>query len=174
MATVEGSAIGETVVRRALRDGDVVALAELHRQVYGAEYGLNEEFVGAVHRGVQAAVATGWPQRSGAVWLVERGGPLLGGLALTDEREGVGKLRWFVLDPSLRGHGLGRSLVAQLLDEARAAGLHTLRLETVSLLTVAARIYRRAGFEVVWERERTDWGPPLTYQGYELKLSRAG
>ena len=37
-------------------------------------------------------------------------------------------------------------------------------------LTVAARIYTSSGFRVVWERERTDWGPPAVYQGYELTL----
>ncbi|MBV9798398.1 MAG: GNAT family N-acetyltransferase [Solirubrobacterales bacterium] len=160
----------DATVRRALREGDVQAIADLHRRVYGPEYGRNEDFVASVRRGVEEARRGGWPQRSGAVWLVERCGRLVGSLALTDEGGGVGRVRWFVLEADVRGHGLGRSLVAELLDEARCSGMRRLVLETFSALTAAARIYRDAGFELRWSRERDDWGPPVTYQGYDLEL----
>jgi ribosomal protein S18 acetylase RimI-like enzyme len=160
----------QMAIRRTLRGGDAQAIAELHRRIYEPEYGLNERFTAAVEDGVTAAAAAGWPQRSGAVWLVEGDRPLLGALALTDEGDGLGRVRWFALALSLRGQGLGRSLIAELLDEARAAGLSKLELETISVLTAAARIYRDAGFRVVWERRRVDWGPPVTMQGYELEL----
>ena len=157
-------------IRRELREGDADAIAELHRRVYGSEYGLNERFVQGVRRGLEAAVRSGWPERTGAVWLVERDGALLGALGLTDEGEGVGRVRWLVLDAALRGRGLGRSLVGELLAEARDAGLRELTLETYSDLTAAARIYRDAGFQVQWERAHEDWGPPVTFQGYALDL----
>ncbi|MFI5038663.1 MAG: GNAT family N-acetyltransferase [Solirubrobacterales bacterium] len=160
----------DITIRRHLRDGDAGAIADLHRRVYGSEYGLNERFVEGVRRGLDVAVASGWPQRGGAVWLVDGEEGLRGALGLTDEGEGAGRVRWLVLDQSLRGRGLGRSLVAELLHEARATGMHTLTLETYSDLTAAARIYRDAGFQVQWERVHDDWGPPVTFQGYALDL----
>jgi len=171
--TLQNMSAGTTsdiTVRRHLRDGDADAIAELHRRVYGSEYGLNEQFVDGVRRGLAAAVASGWPQRTGAVWLVDGEEGLRGALGLTDEGDGAGRVRWLVLDPALRGRGLARSLVAELLDEARAAGLHTLTLETYSDLTAAARIYRDAGFRVEWERVHDAWGPTITFQGYRLDL----
>jgi ribosomal protein S18 acetylase RimI-like enzyme len=169
--TRAGQPVTEQIaIRRTLRVGDAQAIAELHRRIYEPEYGLNDRFTASVEKGVEAAAATGWPRRSGGLWLVERDGPLLGALALTDEGNGLGRVRWFALDRTLRGQGLGRSLIAELLDEAREAGLSRLQLETISVLTVAARIYRDAGFRVVWERRRLDWGPPVTMQGYELEL----
>jgi ribosomal protein S18 acetylase RimI-like enzyme len=170
-ATAEEQPLDRITTRRTLYRADIVAIADLHRRIYGPEYELNERFSETVEHDVAAAVARGWPARTGAVWLIEAGGPLLGALALTDEGGGVGRVRWFALDPILRGRGLGRSLMAELLDEARAAGLCTLRLETIKVLTVAARIYTGSGFRVVWEREREDWGPRITYQGYELTLA---
>jgi RimJ/RimL family protein N-acetyltransferase len=161
----------ETAVRRAVREGDAQAIADLHRRVYGAEYGMNEEFVASVRRSIDAALGRGWPRRGGAVWLVERSGRLVGSLALTDEGAGVGRVRWFVLEVAVRGRGLGRSLVAELLDEARAAGMRRLELETFSALAAAAHIYTAAGFELRWSRERLDWGSAVTYQGYELELA---
>ncbi len=149
---------------------DPGAIAELHRRVYVPEYGMNETFVSRVAAGVEDAVAAGWPERSGAVWIVARGERQLGSLALTAEQERTGRLRWFVLDPSLRGRGLGRRLVGDLLVEARSQGFDKLVLETFAALTAAAHIYRTVGFSLIWERERADWGPPIVYQGYELQL----
>lgn len=170
MSTIERPGSDQIMIRRTLQEGDGPAIGELHRRVYMSEHGFNDRFCATVDDDVAGAIASGWPERAGAVWLVDRGGPLLGALALTDEGDGVGRVRWFALDPSLRGLGLGRSLFDELLEEARAQNLVKLCLETVKPLTVAAHIYTSSGFRVVWERERTDWGPPVTYQGYELTL----
>lgn len=170
MSTIERPSIDQITIRRTLRDGDGPAIGELHRRVYMTEHGFNDRFCETVDDDVDRAIASGWPARAGAVWLVDCGGPLLGALALTDEGSGIGRVRWFALDPSLRGLGLGRSLFDELMVEARVHGIRRLSLETVKPLTVAAHIYTSHGFRVVWERQRTDWGPPLTYQGYELTL----
>jgi GNAT superfamily N-acetyltransferase len=115
-------------------------------------------------------VARGWPGSAGAVWLVDQGSQLGGSLALTDEGEGLGRVRWFVLAPELRGQGLGRRLIHQLLGQARATCMTRLELETFSALTAAAGIYRAAGFDLTWERETSQWGPPIQMQGYVLDL----
>jgi GNAT superfamily N-acetyltransferase len=161
--------VSATTVRRTLADGDVEAIVELHDRVYRAEYDRNSEFVAAVARKLEAARAAGWPER-GAVWLVEQDGSVAGSVALTDEGDGVGCVRWVVFAPEVRGQGLGRELIAELVEEARALGMRRLELETFSALTTAARIYRQAGFLVTWARERDDWGPAVTYQHYELSL----
>jgi ribosomal protein S18 acetylase RimI-like enzyme len=156
-------------IRRELREADPQAIADLHRAVYATEYGLGERFVRDVADGVATAIARGWPERSGAAWLIGEGGRLSGCLALTDEG-GYGRVHWFVLAPALRGQGLGRRLLDELLNEARDAGHAGLELETFSALTAAARIYRDAGFRVAWERDTDMWGPPIVLQHYELGL----
>ena len=170
MSTIERPTIDQITIRRTLKQGDGPAIGELHRRVYMIEHGFNDRFCETVDDDVDREISSGWPERTGAVWLVDRDGPLLGALALTDEGGGRGRVRWFALDPSLRGLGLGRSLFDELLAQARAKSLRRLCLETVKPLTVAAHIYTSNGFRVVWERERTDWGPPVVYQGYELTL----
>jgi GNAT superfamily N-acetyltransferase len=167
---MDTAAADQILVRRSLAPGEADGIVDLHRRVYTREYARNEAFVEGVARGVDAALARGWPDRNGAVWLVDHEGRLSGSLGLTDEGDGVGRVRWFVLEPQLRGHGLGRRLIDELLDTARAAGMRKLELETFSELRAAARIYLDAGFRVVWSREFEDWGPPITYQRYELEL----
>jgi GNAT superfamily N-acetyltransferase len=158
------------VIRTALSAGDVDAIVALQDRVYGAEYGLGRRFAASVSWSIEAAVASGWPDTGGAVWLIDRGSELGGSLALTDEGDGLGRVRWFVLDPELRGQGLGRRLVDRLLSEARAAQLAKLELDTFSALTAAAQIYRQAGFTLRWQRETDQWGPRIQMQGYGLTL----
>jgi ribosomal protein S18 acetylase RimI-like enzyme len=162
--------VSAITVRRTLRDWDVEAIVDLHDRVYRGEYGRNDVFVAAVERKLHAARAAGWPELGGAVWLVEHEGKVAGSVAFTDEGDGAGWVRWVVFAPEVRGQGLGRALIGELIDEARAQGLKRLELETFSDLTTAARIYRRAGFLVTWARERDDWGPTITYQHYEMPL----
>ena len=93
-----------------------------------------------------------------------------GSLGLTDAGGGLGHVRWFALEPALRGRGLGRQLIGELLDLAREQDMRRLELGTFSALSTAARIYRGVGFRVTEEYERTDWGPPITFQHYALDL----
>lgn len=164
------TATAETTIRRTLGPGDAAAIVELHDRVYTAEYGVDERFAASVAKSVSGAVERGWPERGGAVWLIDEEGRLGGSLGLTNEAPGIGRIRWFVLSRELRGRGLGRLLIDQVLEHARAIGLEQLELETFSALTTAARIYRDAGFELVWERQTDWWGPPIVYQRYEMPI----
>jgi GNAT superfamily N-acetyltransferase len=163
---------GEIVVRRELRDGDIDAIVGLHERLYSAEFGFGARFAGDLRGSISDALRAGWMSGRGAVWLIGDSS-LAGTLALTDEGGGVGKVRWFLLAPELRGRGLGRSLIAELLAEARESGLAKLELGTFSALTVAARIYRQAGFKLLSGETTEMWGPPIVFQRYELLLDQA-
>ncbi len=170
---MDGAAIlsGGIQIRRVLRPGDVDGIVELHRDVYATEHGMQPAFWAGVKGTLEDALARGWPDRGGGgAWLIDGERGLAGALGLTDEGDGRGHVRWFVLRPELRGHGLGRTMLAELLAQARDAGMCDLSLETFSALRAAARLYRDAGFRVVWEREIDDWGPSIVYQHYELRL----
>ena len=166
---VGGHPVSGVAVRRQLRDGDVDAMARFHTERYAAEFGLDERFAESVHSSIEAHVQAGWTRDSGAVWLID-GDPLGGSLALTDEGHGLGQVRWFLLAPELRGRGLGRSLIAELIAEAQTSGFDGLELATFSALTTAARIYRDAGFRLRSAEETDMWGPPIVLQRYELAL----
>ena len=155
-------------VRRELRAGDAAAVELMHGEIYAREHGVNRVFQADVAAKVADAVAAGWPER-GRFWAVELGGRLAGTLALTEETSTTGKVRWFLLDPALRGQGVGRRLISELVSEADEAGYELLRLDTFSELRVAAHLYREHGFVVTEEREWTRWGPTLVLQRYERR-----
>jgi GNAT superfamily N-acetyltransferase len=158
------------VIRRELWPGDVDAIVELHDRIYRAEYGVDGRMATRIREGLDEAVARGWPHDKalGDVWLVDVDGRLGGSLALVVESASIGRVHWFVLEPELRGRGLGRRLVGELVAEARAKVLEKLRLETFSALKAAAAIYKSVGFQVVSQQEVDWWGPTIVYQHYEL------
>jgi ribosomal protein S18 acetylase RimI-like enzyme len=159
-------------IRRELRPGDLGEIVRQHGRLYTREYGLDPQFEVHVASAVARAAREGWPER-GAARIVERDGEFAGSLALTDEGEGNAALRWFLVDPALRGQGLGRRLVGELVAEAESQGFGLLGLETLGILTAAAAIYRDHGFRVVSERMGPPWGDPgIPYQRYELALPR--
>jgi len=160
-------------IRRELRPGDPEAIVAQHDDVYGREYGLVSEFAAHVERGMQAAVSRGWPAAGEAVWIVELHDRHAGSLGLTDEGDGRGALRWFLLDAELRGQGLGRRLVGELVELAERSGYERVTLETFSELRAAAHLYREAGFEQRASETGPRWGrDQLTYQHYELSFQR--
>jgi RimJ/RimL family protein N-acetyltransferase len=162
----------EVEIRRELRPGDLDAIVALHARLYPIEQGVDRQFVAHVAARVAEAVAEGFPRERDGVWIVELEGEVAGSIVLTEEGGGTGYVRWYLLDPSLRGRGLGRRLVAELVEHARRLGYGRLRLETFSDLRAAAAIYREAGFRVVAEETGPRWGrPEITYQHYELELS---
>jgi len=59
------------------------------------------------------------------------------------------ELKRMWVSPSVRGLGLGRRLLAELEDRARARGVQTVRLETNRALREAVGLYRAAGYREV-------------------------
>jgi N-acetylglutamate synthase-like GNAT family acetyltransferase len=158
-------------IRRELRPGDLGAIVALHGRLIPPEHGLDSTHEGYIAASVARAALRGWPGEREAAWIVESDGEVAGSIALTDDGDDTAGLRWLALDPSLRGRGLGRRLVGEVVAEARRHGYARLRLETFSDLRTAAHIYREYGFELVHEETGPRWGrEQVTYQHYELAL----
>ena len=148
-------------IRRDLRPGDLGAIVAHHGADLPARV---RPRLDASRRTSAASVAAagkrGFPRPSEGVWIVEVDGRHAGSLALTDEGDGLGAVRWFVLDRELRGQGLGRRLVAELVAEAEAARLRRASSSRRSATCAPPpHIYRSHGFELPSARDRPALGP---------------
>ena len=161
-------------IRRELCPGDLGTIVREHGRQYSREHGVDRRFEAMVAAAVARAAESGWPGEREAVWIVEQDGEFAGCLALTEESPDLAAIRCVLLDPSLRGRGLGRRLIGEAVETAEELGYETLGLETFSELRAAAHLYREHGFEVVWEDRGPRWGrEEIVYQRYELSLPRA-
>jgi putative acetyltransferase len=80
-------------------------------------------------------------------FLVARvGGRALGCGALRLDPAGYGEIKRVYVEPAARGRSLGRAILTRLEEEARAATLPCLRLETGTRQPEALALYRSAGY----------------------------
>lgn len=65
------------------------------------------------------------------------------------KEEGVCEMKRLYVPPGFRGHGIGEQLVTALLDAARSLGYKTMKLDTITRLQSAIRMYKAYGFEEI-------------------------
>ncbi|MGA2392904.1 MAG: GNAT family N-acetyltransferase [Candidatus Lustribacter sp.] len=164
-------ASGEIVLRDPVV-GDYGWVIERHGVLYGNEYGFDAHMEGYVAEVIAAYVAGFQPERD-RCWIAERHGARCGSIfAVHDDADStVARLRLLLLEPSARGHGLGRRLVRECIAFARAAGYRKMVLWTHSILTTARAIYASEGFVMTATESNDLWGPHLTSETWELNLS---
>ena len=155
---------------RPLRPGDVGWI--IHRQtvLYHQECGWDWTYEGLASRILGAFVAEFDPAREDG-WVAERGGAIVGSIFLMKSDDpAVAKLRLLYVEPSARGAGLGRTLVATCVGRARELGYRELTLWTNDVLVAARRIYQAAGFRLVSEAPHHSFGHDLVGQTWTLDL----
>jgi len=159
------------VVRSELLPGDLGEIVAHHGRRYAEEYGVDASFEGFVAAAVARAATRGFPSDREAIRIVELRGEHAGSIGLTDEGSGDAAIRWFLLSAEVRGRGLGRRLLAELLSLAGELGYRRVWLETFSELSAAAHLYLDHGFQVTSADTAPRWGrDAITYQRYELEL----
>lgn len=164
--TRDHPATGDIQLRTSLRPGDIGRVVQLHGLLYARECGYDHTF--------EAYVASPLAQfaRNDSVheriWLAERGDRLVGCIAIVAASPDVAQLRWFLVDPSERGAGLGRHLMDQAIAFSHAQGYRSIVLWTVSGLNAAAHLYRAAGFRKIAENPGHLWGRDVVEEQYEL------
>jgi ribosomal protein S18 acetylase RimI-like enzyme len=171
-ARVHRGATRSVVVRDELRPGDLEAIVAHHRRIYAEEYGVNWKFGDFVAAAVARAAELGFPSGREAIRIIEHDGEHAGSIGLTDEGDDDAAIRWVVLSPEVRGNGLGRRLLDEMLAFAEDHGYRRVWLETFSELEAAARLYRDQGFVVTSADTAPRWGrEAITMQRYELELT---
>lgn len=79
-------------------------------------------------------------------------GVLVGCIAIDgtqSERPGLARLRWYLLDETHQGLGIGSKLLGHALDFCRTQGFPLIYLWTVEGLPQSLHLYEKVGFRVV-------------------------
>ena len=82
----------------------------------------------------------------GAILIADDAGETIGVVALIVMGNGSVELAKMCVVESAQGKGVGRLLIAEATEKARAMGMSRVYLETNSVLAPALKLYRDAGF----------------------------
>ena len=140
LAVTESQQDYRPVVRRA-RTSDVPAIKQLV-DTYAGKILLEKNLV-TLYEAVQE------------FWVAELAGDVLGCGALHVLWSDLGEIRTVAVDPATTGHGVGRSIVNQLLEVARE-----LQLKRLFVLTFETEFFGRHGFTEIE-------GTPVTAEVFE-------
>jgi ribosomal protein S18 acetylase RimI-like enzyme len=115
-----------------------------------------------------------WSSKAGP----SKSGPSISGPSISGAVHGPGEaeIRALAVRPAARGQGAGNALLTAIIEHAAAHGVEHLVLATLPAMRTAHRMYEKAGFTRLPER---DWAPgdaqsreSLMVFGLRLKASR--
>ena|SRR5580765_6583500 len=158
------------ITLRPHRPGDMGWVLERHGVLYEREYGWGARFEALV-ADIVAKFLRAFDAKRERCWIAETGGERVGSVFVVDEGRGTAKLRLLLIEPQVRGQGLGQRLVEECVAFARAAGYRKLVLWTHDNLTAARAIYTKLGFRLVKSEPHRQFGVPVVGEYWELPFT---
>ncbi|MET9029120.1 helix-turn-helix domain-containing GNAT family N-acetyltransferase [Nocardia sp. NPDC004168] len=152
--------------------GDYGWVIQRHAELYANEYGWDASYEELIVRIVADYLTSRDEQRERA-WIAESDGRPVGSVFCVREDDTTARLRLLLVEPTVRGLGVGSALVDECLRFATAAGYREIVLWTNDVLTAARRVYQRAGFELVDQSPHHSWGHDLVGQTWRRSLTSA-
>ena len=155
-------------IRNAIKPGDMGYLTYLHGKLYADQYGFDHTFEPYVAIPLAQFITSTCSKER--IWIVEKDQIIMGSVALVRHTDEQAQLRWLLLKPEIRGLGIGKKLVEEVIAFSIKCGYSSLFLLTIDILLEAADLYRSCGFKVTEETKVQVWGLKVTEQKYELNL----
>ena len=156
-------------IRTQLQPGDLGYVIYRHGKLYGEEYNYGISFETYVGAGMYEFYKNYNPEMD-RVWICECNYAIVGFVLLMHRENNTAQLRYFYLEPSYRGIGLGKKLMQLYMDFLKEKGYQSSYLWTTHELHSAASLYKRHGFKLTEEKHSTVFGKPLKEQRYDLLI----
>lgn len=154
---------------RDLAPGDGGWVIERHGALYAAEAGFDASFEALVAEIVADFLRSHDAKRERG-WIAWTGGRRVGSIFCVRLSDEAAKLRLFLLEPQMRGRGLGRLLLETCIAFARAQGYRRLALWTHESHVAACALYAAAGFALTSSKPLRNYGQDLVEQEWQIEL----
>ncbi|PLC92167.1 MarR family transcriptional regulator [Klebsiella quasipneumoniae] len=178
LAQCRDAALAETTPQISLvtgyQPGAIGRIAQMHGEYYARNHDFGAFFEGKVASGV-AEFATRLSSPVNQIWLAMREGKIVGSVAIDGEDLGQQQahLRWFILDESCRGTGIGRRLLSEAMAFCDSRQFSAVQLWTFKGLDAARKLYESFGFTLTREWQGDQWGKMMTEQQF-IRPGNAG
>lgn len=152
-------------IKQGWQPGCIGDISSMHARFYAEHWHFGAFFEKKVSTEL-AEFAENLPQEGKALWVYMENGRTLASIVIDgDPAQGVGHLRWFIADDSLRGKGIGRQLLA-LATEFADRHYRETYLWTFKGLDTARHLYERFGYVLAEESKGSQWGTEVVEQKF--------
>jgi GNAT superfamily N-acetyltransferase len=155
-------------IRNDIRPGDVGSIIKLHGEYYARNHGFDATFEPYV--AIPLAECVKRKRQDERIWIVEENNQVKGSIAIARFKKDIAQLRWYILDESIQGTGVGRRLMVDAIAFVQSRRYRKIILWTVSELGKAIDMYLGNGFRLAREIPHQIWGRDLVEQEYEKLL----
>lgn len=155
---------------RPYREQDITYVIDRQLSLYESERQFTTEiWKNYLTQGVLALVDKFDPAKD-CMFILECNGSPSGCIAITHTEDNVAQLRYFFLEPELRGLSAGTALLNAALDFCREKKYSHVFLWTVSAQESARMLYKKAGFTITETSKNENCGNPVLEEKWELGL----
>ena len=166
---IAGGPMTQEITLRRPVPGELGWVVQRHGSLYAREMGWDVTFEALVARLV-GDFATDHDETTERAWIADLGGAPVGSIFCVRADDKTARLRMLLVEPAVRGRGVGNRLVAECVAFARRVGYRRMVLWTNDLLTGAARLYQAAGFVLVREEPDDSFTGAPVAQTWALEL----
>jgi DNA-binding MarR family transcriptional regulator/N-acetylglutamate synthase-like GNAT family acetyltransferase len=156
--------------RHEIKPGDFGYIIYLHGIIYSNESNFSNEFEKYVVKTFYDFLEN-YSQDYDRIWIAEYNNKIVGCIAIQHQSKDEAQLRWFLLDPSFRGLGIGKKLLTDAVDFCREKKFKNVFLLTTNMQDKALEMYKIAGFKLTESTEVNQWGKTFKDERYDLDLA---
>ncbi|WP_321507529.1 GNAT family N-acetyltransferase [uncultured Methanoregula sp.] len=166
----QGARTISPVTIRPFTVSDVDFVISRQLALYKSEYGFTSEIWNVyLTDGVHTFVKYFDPERD-CMYILENEGVPSGCVAIAHMGTATAQLRFFFLEPAMRGRGAGHLLMDMAMSFCKERYYERVFLWTFSTLMAARHLYRSRGFRITDTHENTDWGEKILEERWDLTL----
>jgi GNAT superfamily N-acetyltransferase len=157
----------KATIQTGYAPGLIGRLIELHALCYAKTVGFGSFFEAKVAKEC-AEFTTRLENPLNQFWSAVHDNQIVGTVAIDGEDLGVGiaHLRWFIVDDSVQGSGIGQQLLLEAMAFCDAKKFTETHLWTFKGLDAARRLYERHGFVLAEEQAGQQWGSEVIEQRF--------
>lgn len=158
---INENAAKRITIRPFCSEEDVSFVIAGQLKLYKEEYGFDTPvWIEYVTNGVHELINK-FDDKKDCMYILEHDKVAAGSIAITHENEKTAKLRFFFLEPTVRGMGAGHMLIDLAIDFCKEKRYEHVLLWTMSKLEAARHLYSGKGFYLTESSKNDTWGSTI-------------
>jgi GNAT superfamily N-acetyltransferase len=155
---------------RPFRETDLNFVISRQLALYASEYGFTSDIWKTYLTGGVQDFFRLFDGEQDCMYILENNAVPCGCIAIAYAGDATAQLRFYFLEPEMRGKGAGHRLIDLAIGFCKEKNCRLVFLWTFSNLIAARHLYAGRGFRIADSRVNKEWGTPILEERWELEL----